>query len=66
MEAGDQRRESVTRFNIAMIYKDRDELDKAEEHLTKVVALDEAIGHPDLNADRQMLEQIRTLRAQKE
>jgi tetratricopeptide (TPR) repeat protein len=66
MEAGDQLRESVTRFNIAMIHVNMGELDKAEEQMVKVVALDEALGHPDLEDDSRLLEQIRALRAQEE
>jgi hypothetical protein len=37
-------------------------LDKAEEQLLLVVALDEAIGHPDLESDRAALARVQKLR----
>jgi hypothetical protein len=37
-------------------------LAKAEEQLALVVALDEAIGHPDLASDRAALERVQARR----
>jgi hypothetical protein len=37
-------------------------LDKAEEQLLLVVALDEAIGHPDLESDEATLAQVQAMR----
>lgn len=63
---GDRWGESITRFNMGILYAQLGELAKAEEQLEMVVALDEAIGHPDLESDREVLEQIRTMRAEQE
>ena len=43
---------------MAMVYVALDKFDEAEEELLVVVALEEAIGHPDLENDRNMLAQI--------
>ena len=63
---GDRWGESITRFNLGIIYVQLGELAKAQEQLEIVVALDEAIGHPDLESDREVLEQIRAMRAEQE
>jgi hypothetical protein len=59
---GDKADERVTRFNMAVIYESLGDLDKAEEELLFVVALDEAIGHPDLGRDKEAVAQVRALR----
>jgi len=58
-QVGDRWGESVTRFNIGMVYEALGDLAKAEEQLALVVALDEAVGHPDLTSDRAALERVR-------
>ena len=60
---GDRSGESVTCFNIGMIYRQFGDLDQAIEYVARTVALDEAIGHPDLESDRAMLERLRLERA---
>lgn len=57
---GDQDSESVTLFNMAMIYRDQNRLAEAEQALAQVVALDETLEAPDLDRDRAVLEQVRT------
>jgi tetratricopeptide (TPR) repeat protein len=61
-QAGDHWQESVIRYNIAMIYMSMDELEKAEEQMIRVIALDEALGHPDLESNRKILAQIQAMR----
>ncbi len=54
--------ERITRYNMAMVYQALGDLQRAEEELALVVALDEAIGHPDLASDRAALERVRAER----
>ena len=61
-QVGDRWGESITRFNIGMVYEALGDLAKAEEQLAIVVALDEAVGHPDLANDRAALERIQAKR----
>ena len=65
-EVGDRWGESTTRYNMGIVYAQLGELQKAEEQLKIVVELEEAIGHPDLESDRQVLEQIRSMIAEQE
>jgi tetratricopeptide (TPR) repeat protein len=58
-EVGDRAGEAVTRYNIAMVHRDAGRLSEAIAELDLVVALDEAVQHPDLDADRAMLDQVR-------
>jgi tetratricopeptide (TPR) repeat protein len=58
-EVGDREGESVTLFNIAMIHQDEGNHAEAVRLLEQVVALDEAIEHPDLESDRVALEKAR-------
>ncbi|MEZ4863396.1 MAG: hypothetical protein R3C14_18910 [Caldilineaceae bacterium] len=51
---------------MGIVHAQLGELAKAEEQLEMVIALDEAIGHPDLESDREVLEQIRAMRAEQE
>ncbi|MCA9947709.1 MAG: hypothetical protein KC449_29715, partial [Anaerolineales bacterium] len=51
--------ESTTRFNMAMLYRDRGELAVAVAHLERVVALDRQVQHPDLESDMALLEKVR-------
>jgi tetratricopeptide (TPR) repeat protein len=51
-EVGDRAGEKVTLFNIAMIRQAEGNYAEAVRLLTQVVALDEAIEHPDLASDR--------------
>jgi hypothetical protein len=54
---------SVLLYNLAMYYQGADRHDEAVAALEEVVALDERTGHPDLESDRQALEQARALAA---
>ena len=58
-EIGDKAGEAVTSWNIGMIYKAQGDLAKAEQYMSRTVQLDEEIGHPDLEKDREALEQVR-------
>ncbi len=61
---GDRSGEAVTRYNLAGIYVSMGDLAKAEEELLLVVELDEAVGHPDLESDRQTLLMVQAMRKQ--
>jgi tetratricopeptide (TPR) repeat protein len=65
-QVGDRFGESITRYNIAMVATELDDLERAETELTIVVALDEAIHHPDLESDRAALARIREQRRQQD
>jgi tetratricopeptide (TPR) repeat protein len=58
----DRWHESMGRANLAGVYEALGDLAKAEEQLALVVALDEAIGHPDLASDRAALERVQARR----
>jgi len=58
-QIGDHASEAVTLFNLAMVHQEFGDLAKAEELMTAVVALDEEMGHPDLESDRSALERIK-------
>jgi tetratricopeptide (TPR) repeat protein len=57
-QVGDRWGESVTRYQIAMAARSLGDLERAETELLQVVAIDEAVGHPNLASDRAMLEQV--------
>ena len=57
-ERNDRDGERVARFNLAEVFKTLGQLREAEEQLRRVVALDEALGSPDLDEDRQALAEI--------
>ena len=57
-EVEDRSGESVTRYNMAMIYRSGGRLEEAVEELRRVVELDELVSHPDLESDRAMLAQV--------
>ena len=63
-QVGDRWGESITRYNLAMVYVALGRLAKAVAELEQVVALDEAVGHPDLATDQAMLAQVRAQLAQ--
>ena len=63
---GDKGGESVTRYNVAMVFVYMHRLADAEEQLQQVVALDEAIQRPDLESDREMLARVRAMRRKAE
>ena len=65
-QVGDRWQESITRYNMAMVFEALGDLAQAEEQLRQVVALDEAIGHPDLESDRAQLARIQVRRGQEE
>jgi len=50
--------ESVTRYNMAMIYRDQGKLREAVEELRQVVALDEQVHSRDLESDSAVLAQV--------
>jgi hypothetical protein len=60
-QVGDRWGESITCYNMGMIYKALGDLAEAERLLTRTVELDEAIGHPDLESDRAALQQVRSM-----
>jgi tetratricopeptide (TPR) repeat protein len=62
-EVGDRAGEAVTRYNIAMMHRQRGQLDRAVTELELVVELDRQVGHPDLQSDTAMLERVRQERA---
>ena len=57
-EVGDRSGESVTRYNIAMIYRAQGLLVEAVDALRHVVELDKLTQHPGLEADQAMLQQL--------
>ena len=61
-QVGDRWGESITRYNLVMVYEALGDLQRAEDELKIVVALDEAIEHPDLASDRAALERVRAKR----
>jgi len=58
-EVGDRVGEAVTRYNMAMLYRDNGDLVTAVAQLEQVVELDRQVEHPDLAADTAMLAQVR-------
>ena len=65
-QVGDKAGEAATRFNIAMAAATLGDLDCAVAELEQVVALDEAIHHPDLESDRAALARMRARRKPKQ
>ncbi len=61
-QVGDRWGENVARSNVAKVNEALGDLAGAEEQLRQVVAIDEAIGHPDLESDRAELARIQRLR----
>ena len=55
---GDRAGESVTRYNLAMLYRAQGLLAEAVAALRQVVALDKQVQHPDLESDQAMLRQV--------
>jgi hypothetical protein len=49
----------VTNWNVGRIYKDQGDLAKTEQYMSRTVEIAEAIGHPDLESDRKVLEKVR-------
>jgi tetratricopeptide (TPR) repeat protein len=49
-EVGDRYGESVTRYNVAMIYRAQGRLAEAVAELKRVVELDRLVQHPDLES----------------
>jgi tetratricopeptide (TPR) repeat protein len=62
-EVGNREGESVTRYNVAMIYVEQGRLAEAVAELRQVVALDEAVQHPDLEQDLAKLAQAEAMLA---
>ncbi|MCI5219969.1 MAG: tetratricopeptide repeat protein, partial [Candidatus Electrothrix sp. LOE2] len=56
---GDRAGEALSCWNIGLTYEDFGDLAKAEEHISRAVQIEEAIGHPDLENDRKILEEVR-------
>lgn len=52
IEIGDLWGESVSRYNIAAIHMRLQDWEKAEKELSRVVEIDEQVGHTDLERDR--------------
>jgi hypothetical protein len=49
-----------------MVYASMGDLEKAEEQMVQVVALDEAIGHPELESDKEILAEIQAMREEQQ
>jgi tetratricopeptide (TPR) repeat protein len=62
VERKDREGERVARFNLAEVHKTMKDYAEAEEQLRQVVALDEAVDSPDLEADRGELREMQRLR----
>jgi tetratricopeptide (TPR) repeat protein len=62
-EVRDRAAEAVTRYNLAMIYRVRGELDLAVAELEQVVELNRQVDYPDLASDTAMLDRVRQERA---
>jgi Tfp pilus assembly protein PilF len=58
-EVGDRAGEAVTRYNLAMAYRDGGDLVRAVAELEQVVDLDRQVEHPDLADDTAILAQVR-------
>ncbi|NUM45219.1 MAG: hypothetical protein HUU38_10990, partial [Anaerolineales bacterium] len=66
LEIENQYQESVTRFNIALVFHAQGRLSEAIEQMQQVVELDELVQHPDLESDTATLRQLEAeLTAQK-
>ncbi|MDU9048495.1 MAG: tetratricopeptide repeat protein [Candidatus Electrothrix sp. Rat3] len=59
---GDLAGEAVTCWSIGTTYEDLGELAQADEYMTLAVEIEEKIGHPDLENDRNYLEQVQAKR----
>jgi tetratricopeptide (TPR) repeat protein len=58
---GDRSGEATTCYNIGMVYFAQGDLNTAIRYLERTVELDEQIQHPDLDSDRQTLEQLKAM-----
>ena len=59
---GDRAQEAVTCFNIGyLLHENMGRTAEAIDYVARCVALDEAIGHPDLESDRAYLEKLRRI-----
>ncbi len=59
---GDRAGEAQSCWNIGLTYEDMGDLAQAEEYIRLAVEIEEQIGHPDLEKDRDYLEQVRAAR----
>jgi tetratricopeptide (TPR) repeat protein len=57
-ETNDHRGESITRYNMGMVFRALGRLREAVEELRRVVALDVQVHSRDLEADRALLAQV--------
>lgn len=57
-EVGDRYGQSITRYNMAMIYREQGRLAEAVAELKRVVELDRLVQHPDLKSPMAMLAQV--------
>ena len=59
-ETGDRPQEAITSWNIGIMYKDKGDLTKAEQYISRTVLPAEAIGHhPKPEEWRKALEAVR-------
>ncbi len=63
-EIGDKAGEGITCWNIGQMYLQQGDLEQAEQYICRTVQIDQEIGHPDLEQDRDILEQIRAAQGQ--
>lgn len=57
-EVGDRAGESVTRYNLAMVYRQQGRLREAAEEPKQGVGLDASVQNPDLEQHRAMLARV--------
>ena len=57
-DVGDRYGESITRYNMAVIYRAQGALERAVIELRKVVELDRQVQHPDLESDLALLKEL--------
>ena len=57
-EVGDRAGESITRYNMALIYRAEGRLAEAVVELRRVVELDRLVQHPDLESDMALLAEV--------
>jgi hypothetical protein len=57
-EVGGRAGESVTRYNLAMVYRAQGQLAESVAELKRVVELDRLMQHPELESDMAMLAQV--------
>jgi hypothetical protein len=60
-QIGDRWHERMLRRNMIVVCASLSQLEIVEKHLLQVVALDEALDHPDLESDRAVLARVQAM-----